>query len=209
MNAHIGENAELYALGVLDERTRALVDAHASNCEACAARLGEAERTIALIEEDAGVPASLDRRMRTAFERPRRGRFPGGVAAAAFVLGALPSLWFWNGAHEARAFNDGHAAALQAMVSSHFAHAQFTPLVSEAPSAKLIYARTGRWIFVVARTDRALTLRAFSGGAVATLGTLRTAQGAGELFLPQGRVARQFSLFDGSREVERITIPAR
>ena len=64
MNAHIGENAELYALGVLDERTRALVDAHASNCEACAARLGEAERTIALIEEDAEMPASLDRRMR-------------------------------------------------------------------------------------------------------------------------------------------------
>ena len=44
MTDHVGELAELCALGALEPRQRADVDAHAAGCERCTRALGEAER---------------------------------------------------------------------------------------------------------------------------------------------------------------------
>jgi anti-sigma factor RsiW len=209
VSEHIDELAELYALGTLDERERAAVDAHALECDACAQRLGEAASTIAFMELSVTAPASLDRRMSAVFARSPRLRIPTAVAAAAFIIGLLPSFWFWSVARNAHAFDTDRQHAVQAMVTSHFAHAQFTPLESGAPKAKLIYARTGNWIFVVAETGRALSLRSRSGQGEVTLGTLHASGNAAELFVAQAPRARTFALFDGNREIERVTIPPR
>jgi Putative zinc-finger len=209
VNKHIDEMAELYALGTLDEAERAAVDAHAVECEVCAQRLGEAESTIAFMEYSAAVPASLDRRMSAVFVRAPRFRVPAGLVAAAFVIGLLPSLWFWNADRSARTFDADRQQAVQAMVTSHFAHAQFAPLAPDAPKAKLIYARTGKWIFAVAESGRPLSLRAQAAQGEVALGTLHVSGRAAELFVPLAPAARTFALYDGNKEVERVTLPAR
>lgn len=212
MTNHIDELAELYALGTLDDAERAAIDAHALDCDACAQRLGEAASTIAFMEQSAVVPASLDRRMSAVFARTPRVsafRLPGALAAAAFVIGLLPSFWFLSVAQKAQSFDTDRQHAVQAMVNSHFAHAQFAPLEANAPKAKLIYARTGDWVYVVAETARPLSLRAETQQGEVALGTLHVSGNAGELFLTQAPQVRTFTLVDGSRAIERVTIPRR
>jgi hypothetical protein len=143
------------------------------------------------------------------FHRPQGFRVPAAFVAAAFIIGLLPSLWFWNGNRATQAFDADRQQAVQAMVNSHFLHAQFTALTSDAPKAKLIYARTGNWVFAVAQTGRPLSLRAQSARGEVALGTLHVAGNAAELFVPQAPRTRSFALYDGNVQIERVTIPSR
>jgi hypothetical protein len=208
VNKHIDELAELYALGTLDEAQRAAVDAHALECDECAMRLGEAASTIAFMEQSAAVPSSLDRRMSAVFHRPQPFHVSSALVAAAFIIGLLPSLWLWNGLRTSQAFNADREQAVQAMVSSHFLHAQFVALTPGAPKAKLIYARSGSWIFAVAQSGRPLSLRARTASGETAVGVLHVQGNAGELFVPNAPRVRVFSLFDGGREIERVTLPS-
>lgn len=146
---HIGENAELYALGELDELEAARVERHARACEACASRLGVAEATVLQLIEAGGVaamiPEELDRRVR--FARPAASpRAWIGAVAAAFVLGLLPWGWTMTQQHP----NGTTQPAIDAMLVGHFAHAPLLPLQAGAPPAKVIYAREGGWIYILA-----------------------------------------------------------
>lgn len=199
MTAHIGESAELYALGALGEDERAQIDAHVVQCDACAARLGEAERTVAAMEESGSAAAP----------RAQAWRFPAAVAAAAFVLGLVPSGWFWSSQQRANAYDADREGALAAMVSSHFSHAQFQPLVADAPKAKLIYARNGRWVYAVAQTGKPLLLKVVDRGETAPLGTLHALGSSAELFVRDAGAGRSFVLNDGRRDIERVSLPAR
>jgi hypothetical protein len=147
---HIGESAELYALGELDEREAARVERHARACAQCASRLGEAEATVLHLVEAGGVaamvPEGLDRRIR--FVQPAAAtRSWISAVAAAFVLGLLP----W-GVTTTQPHRNGVSPqpALDAMLVGHFAHAPLLPLVAGAPPAKVLYAREGGWIYVLA-----------------------------------------------------------
>jgi hypothetical protein len=147
---HIGENAELYALGELDELEAARVERHARTCAACSSRLGDAEATVLQLVEAGGVttvvPEGLDRRVRFVPPAPATRAWIGAVAAA-FVLGLLPWGWTMTQQHQ-----NGSTAqpAVDAMLVGHFSHAPLLPLQSGAPPAKVIYAREGGWIYVLA-----------------------------------------------------------
>lgn len=204
---HIDELVELYALGTLSERERANVDAHVGSCDACAARLGEAELLISQTLADREPSSALDRRVRAVFV-PRRSltlQF-GPLVAAAFVLGLLPGVLFGVLHHPAAPFDADRGRAINAMVDSHFSHAQFTPLASGAPKAKVLYARSGRWRFFVAQTNRAYAVEAQTPSGSSMLGTLRVSGDAAELFVPD-TAARTFLLLDGRRPVARVKLP--
>jgi hypothetical protein len=47
MNQHLGDDAELYALGSLESEERDAVDAHLAVCAECSQRVGAAEETVA------------------------------------------------------------------------------------------------------------------------------------------------------------------
>lgn len=206
MNGHVADLAELYAVGSLDERDRDRVDAHVLECDACAAQVGAAEAAIAaLIAERAPSPI-LDARMHRAFAARGYRRFWTGLAAAAFIAGLLPSLWFWSAARNSAAFTADREQAVRAMVSSHFAHAQFAALTKDAPKAKVIYARTGTWRFIVVEARRPYTVAAQSTGGTIRLGVLHVQGGAAELFLPNAPPARTLLLLDGTRPVARATL---
>jgi hypothetical protein len=95
------------------------------------------------------------------------------------------------------------------MVGSHFAHAQFAALTPDAPKAKVIYARTGAWRFIVVDAHRAYTVAAQGSGGTIRLGQLHVQGGAAELFLPNAPRARTLLLLDGRRPVARVTLPYR
>lgn len=204
---HIDEFAELYALGALNDSERSSVDAHVRVCESCAKRLGEAEWLIAQAIPEREPPRQLDRRVHAAFtgRSPRTLRL-ASLIAAAFVLGLLPGMLFALLYHPATAFDADRDRAIGAMVTSHFVHAQFKPLIAGAPKAKVLYGRTGHWRFFVAQTRTAYSVVAVSGGNSSRLGVLHVQGDAAELFVPDN-TARTFLLLDGSRPVARVSLP--
>ena len=63
---------------------------------------------------------------------------------------------------EHRQAQDEEQVALSAMLAGHFSHAPFVGNASGAPEAKVVYAREGGWIYVIAapgkeRLDVAVT----------------------------------------------------
>lgn len=204
---HVGELAELYALGTLDDRERSLVDAHARTCRECAARIGEAEQTIANSVELLEPPAALDRRMRAAFQPRSPWRWAAPLAAAAFVVGLLPSIGMWSGVFGGSPFSSDQQQAVRAMVGSHFVHSPFVAVSPDAPKAKMIYGRTGDWRFVVAQTSHPYDVAVLSNGKAVSLGALRVSGEAGELFIAHAPAGNEYVLRDGSRVVARVTLP--
>lgn len=205
---HIGELAELYALGVLDDAERTQVEAQAQTCAECAKRLGEAEMLIAGTVAEREPPAELDARMREAFA-PRRAFAPrwGALVAAAFILGLLPGLIFATlERRQPSGFENDRDKAISALVNSHFVHAQFTALTPDAPKAKVIYGRGKTWRFFVAETNRAYTVESQDGGKTQKLGTLHVSGNAAELYVPDAN-ARSFVLTDGARVVAKVKLP--
>jgi Putative zinc-finger len=210
MNAsgHIDELAELYALGTLSPEQRVLVDAHAGVCETCAARLGEAEQTVANLVEQHSPSAALDRRIHAVFV-PRSPSRWSALIAAAFVIGLLPSIALWSNQIGARTREADRSAAVQAMVTSHFAHSPFTPLVRDAPKAKVIYSRGGDWRFIIAQTGHPYDVAAQMGDHIISLGSLHVSGDAGELFISRAPRAQVLLLLDRARPVARVTLPYR
>lgn len=194
---HIDELAELYALGALDDATRERVDRHTRTCTKCAARVGEAENFIAqTIPEREPTPA-LDRRVGAAFAPVRRSSpWWGALVAAAFVAGLLLPY------RPPSSFDADRDRAIPALVNSHFLHAQFTPLVADAPKAKVIYGRSAPWRFFIVQTNRAYMVRTQNGTA---LGTLHVSGYAAELFVPND-AGRSYVLLDGARPVASVRL---
>jgi len=191
-HVHLDEDAGAYALGALDESGMARVDALVAACDVCARRLGEAEATIARLVVPLDTPVRALPRVHNAWL----------AIAAAFVIGLLPSTYLLNRAHDA---STTRAVALNALVHSHFLHAQFVGLAPDAPRAKAIYARDGSWLYVVSDAPRALTVVAEPGDR--GLGTLEPAGTAAAVYLATPTVAREVvELRDGTRPVARVTL---
>lgn len=195
---HIGENAELYALGLLDAAESEAVEVHVRACAQCARRVGEAEET--LLELERGVrparpPARLDRRMR--FGRPASGARIWAATAAAFVIGLLSSALLL------RSVPSQHDAAMVAMVESHFNHAQFT---GSGPPAKVLYARDRAWLYVIVHADRNYDVYAVSGRSARPLGTTRGYGLTSEAFITNPGTLDALQLRDGSTVVETAKV---
>lgn len=179
-DAHIGEAAELYAVGALTEEERSMVDAHAAHCAACLRRLGEAEETVLALERRF-VTAPAQRPPRKVVSLPRRG-VPGWLlplaAAAAFVIGLFAAGTFPR-----------RESPTLAMIGSHFSHAQFAG--AAAPPAKVIYARDRSWYYVIVAGRHRFTVYGLRNGQGVALGTTQPAQQTSELFVrPRARFDR-------------------
>jgi hypothetical protein len=183
---HIGENAELYALGELEELDVARIERHARACDECAARIGKAEAAIAAAIEIGGLPperpASLDARMRFAATPSRTPAWIAAVAAA-FVIGLLP----WGVTMTQRSGSSQSQDAVDAMLAGHFVHAPLVALRSDAPPAKVIYAREGGWIYVLARAGPLkLDVATETNGVITTVASLEGSDKTRSAFIRTG-----------------------
>jgi putative zinc finger protein len=201
---HVGENAELYALGMLDEPKRVAIDAHVATCSECARALGDAERTVMrVVAADAprATPASLDRRVTGRFvERSNAWRWLALAAAVALLVGA-PIAAYLRGSEQAA---NRQSPALMAIVGSHFVHAPFVPVTSDAPKAKVLLAKDGSWFYVIARTAQPLRVTSEPDGAL--LGSLQREGDVATLFVSESVRVHALALRDGQRLLARVKV---
>ena len=186
---HLDDEAELYALGMLDPAREAEIEAHLSECDACRARVVDAEF----------AAASLAAALRPMPPVTARRTWWTTVATAAAIVFAATTAFESISAHTASAQMVRTGAALGAIASSHFAH---TTLTSEPGIvAKALYARDGSWVYVVAQNaprDAHVVLR--SGTASRDVGVLDAGAPA-TLFLRTPGRAAEISLLAGERVV--------
>jgi len=162
---HLGELAELHALGALEPQERAQVEAHVATCASCARALGAAEAMVAALD-DAFVPQleppdRLRSRIAAAAQAvvplvsrrvPRRAALPapGFLATAASLLlaaGIGGSALVEHSVDVRQAAHD--SAVLATIATAHFNHATLTARESSAPVSKVLYARDGAWFYLV------------------------------------------------------------
>jgi anti-sigma factor RsiW len=154
-NAHLGDDAELYALGVLDAAERAAAEEHLAACDDCRARVVAAESVVAALASTlpAYEPAAqnpfapkrvvpLRPRVRFSFAAPRWAT----ALAAALVLGVGFLGWQDVSLNQQRTSSD---TALTAIVHGHFDHVTLTKARPSSPSAKVLYARDHSWLYAL------------------------------------------------------------
>jgi len=154
---HITEEADLYALGLLEADERAEIDDHVSICDPCARRLARAEATVTTMVDATialeSAPPALDARIARFESRPRSAhpparRFGWATAVAAAFAISTGILTQQHLALVSAVRTDGNA--LDALVHSHFVHAQFIAPGGAPIDAKVLYERHGMWYEIVA-----------------------------------------------------------
>ena len=192
---HAGEDAELYALGMLDETQRALIDAHLTVCDECLRRVGEAEETVLALERrSTATPIPFTRRFRSPSERRGVSAWWLPVAAAAaLIVGLLLP-------HSVRREN----AALLAMINSHFNHAQFGG--ANGPAAKVLYARDRSWYYVIVTGNHRFDVYGIHAGVASDLGTTSAGDGTSQLFVRTATRFDRLELRDRGEVVETAAI---
>jgi len=213
MNDHIDDQAELYALGALDEIERTRIERHVSACASCARRLGEAEATVTVLAaaEPSHVPAEgLSRRMRGALPpQPRKMQRgfhwqSGLVAVAALLVLTLIPVWVAVDRTRGRlAEMRQDEVALARIASSPFDRAGFA-MRSEggAMGARVLYGADGSWYYVVVMHPKPNMQVAYvHGGRMEMLGTVALHGESGSLYLPIKHKMEELALLDAGRVV--------
>ena len=194
MTEHLGEDAELYPLGILDVDAARNVERHVALCSECAERVVRAQAvagSLAAALPLATPSPALERRLRES-ARPRPsvklsgGLFPFALAAA-FALAFLGLGWQTLVLRERLQSED---VALVTMVHSHFNHVSMSPESANPVAAKILYARDGSWIYIIAdKPGGPLRAVAHTPAGVADLGVLSsTGETATLLVHPGGRI---------------------
>jgi hypothetical protein len=212
---HIGDDAELYALGALDELTSRAVERHVLECSECAALLAAAQETaVALASPLPAVAASDDllQRIRASSavmsEAEVRRWFATRVlryaVAAALILTFLDAGWQASRLYRQIATED---VALATMVHSHFEHVSMTPLSTSPLAAKVLYARDGSWVYVIAdRPGGDLRVLGYGTHGMVQLGVLRTDGRAASLLVRPSKRVRRVVLERGNVPVAEATL---
>jgi hypothetical protein len=207
MNAfeHLGEAAELYAIGALDAAERKAIDRHVGQCADCTSLLREAEERVATLAQ-ADVqhmpPAQLERRI-TAITRGGAARLRVSVAAiaAALAIGLLPSAYFWQQSQAMHAAMIADADAMNRLASMPHRSVAFSDM-SGGSAARVTYAPDGSWYVVLVRgASRALSVAWMHDGKRTMLGTATPHGEVAMLYLPKSHRMDQLALMDGDRVV--------
>jgi len=206
---HVGDAAELYALGALDAGEAEAYEAHLRLCVNCAAQAAGAERDVALlasIEPRHEAPPELAKRiegiLRTdasgAQARSARFSWPAAAGlAAAFVAGLLPSLYFWDQNQTLRGASLAQSAAMARLAAAPHRMAVFRTAPGVAP-AEVAYAPDGSWYVVMVRgASKTLTVAWMHDGERTMLGSAVPHGAVAMLYLPKSHRMNRLALMDG------------
>jgi len=220
---HVEDFVELYALGALTDRERAIVEEHLRVCVDCARLVGESERNVALIaasETQRTAPRELAARVNKVFSlRPSRFDSPLDSArgdnaswqlpvavAAAFVIGLLPSLYFWNENRELHRAMVAQSSAMERLASAAHRSSAFHPM-GAGPAAEVMYAPDGSWYFVVVRdVSKRFAVVWVHDGAHTMLGSAIPNGRVATLYLPKSHRMDRLALMDRGRIVAEATL---
>lgn len=201
---HLGDAADLYALGALDDSEREAVDRHVTECDECARLLAAAEDRVAtLAQADAQhvAPAQLERRI-ASVARTRRPPVSASFAAlaAALIVGLLPSAYFWQQTQAMHAAMVADGDAMNQVASMPHRSVAFSGMQNGA--ARVMYAPDGSWYVIFVRgASRALSVAWMHDGQRTMLGTATPHGQVAMLFLPKSHRMDQLALMDGEQVV--------
>jgi len=207
MNGHIEEQADLYALGMLDARERSEVERHAASCEQCAARIERARDDIALIEgtrTQIRPPSSLAARLRDSTRGVGVVQHRVTIAlafAAALAISLLPT---WVAVDRNRTLRTAMSSDEQALarMASAPAMRRATFMAGKAPMGKVLYGPHGDWYYVIIMKPKPnMQIAYLHSGAREMLGTLAMHGASGTLYLPVNHRMDELALMDGGRIV--------
>ena len=194
MTTHISEDAALYALGLLDERESAAVDAHIVSCEACARLLAQACDDVAAMAE---AQPQYEVPVRVASIRRPRWRPAFAALAAAIVFALLPGAYFYeqNQAMQATMVADAEAFARIASTPH-----RVTPF--SGGTGSVMYAADGSWYCVVVRgAKKPMNVAWMHDGEQTMLGTAMPHGDVAILYLPRSHRMDQLALLEDDRVV--------
>jgi hypothetical protein len=212
MTDHIDELAELYAIGSLDEFENARVERHVVQCAPCAARLHEAETTVAALAQAQALPeheppatlrARLDRSLDSSARRGILTWHPFAAAvAAAIVLALIPTFVAVDRNSALVAMRQDEAAlARLASAGTQIDHAQFMS-GTQPMNATVLYGPRGDWYYVVVMHPRpGMQVAYVHGGRMEMLGTVAMHGESGTLYLPVNHKMDELALLEGSTVV--------
>jgi anti-sigma factor RsiW len=198
---HLDDDAELYALGLLDADRGAGIEAHLAACGECRTRVVAAEEAAAALAGAlppapepafAGAPAAVEHAARVA-AAARAWSALAVAAALVFAAAAVIEGFVAHAASARLAMNDD---ALIALAGAHFNHVTLTG--ERGVVAKALYARDGAWCYVVARgapRNAHVVLR--SGAATRDAGPLEGGDPATAFVRAPGRVGEIDVVADG------------
>jgi hypothetical protein len=200
---HLGDLAELYALGALDERERRDAERHVYECNECMQRVAEAEGDVALLaasQPQYAVPASLGWRVEDGL-RPQGVNPWLAAVAAALVIGLAPAAYFWRQEQTMHVSMAADSQALNRLATTPHRSAAFSPM-PEGATANVMYGRDGSWyVVVVAHTSKALAVAWMHGGRQTVLGTAVPHGDVAMLYLPSSHRMDRLALMDGGAVV--------
>lgn len=195
MNGHIGEDAALYALGMLDRDDRGAIDAHVERCDACARLLAQAFDDVAAMAQ---AQPQLE-----APPRSRRGWHPAFAAlAAAIVIALLPSAYFYQ---ENQRMHQAMLADADAM--ARIASSPHRAVAFEGTTASVMYGRDGSWYCVIVRgAKQPIHVTWMHNGEQTMLGTAVPHGDVAVLYLPQSHRMDRLALVADDRMVAQARL---
>jgi hypothetical protein len=206
MSAHIGELAELYALGALEPEEHARVDEHIARCPDCLRRVGEAEKSVTemmRLEPQSRPPASLDARLKTTARNPaflvRPNRAPWFAIAAAFVVGLLPAMYLWQQYTSMHgSLSQGDAIVAQ-LAHAPMRSAAFAAVRSAGVQARVLYNDAGSWYCVLVKHPQHPMDVAYvhPDGSMEKIGSVTMRGDTGVAVLPIPHKMGKLALLDG------------
>ncbi len=207
MIAHVGGDAELYALGVLAEDEREVIAAHLKTCAECSRSVARAERVVVGLEGIAWDESP------SASRPPAKARVRWLATAAAFAFAVgLGSALVGERAYVSSIVS-GDNLAIATLANAHFLHSPFIPVSPGAPTAKVMYPRDGSWLYVIVNAAQSdWHLAGDANGTELDLGPLQTRGTTSMLFVRPPRHVEALRLIDADGVViERVETlyPAR
>lgn len=206
---HVGDLAELYALGALDDRERSAIDAHVRSCPACTELVGSAERDVALVasmEPRHPVPPDLTGRIERMLRPPSSAWAGLAALAAALLVILLPSFYFWE---QNRALHDAmlaQSAAMERIAAMPHRTANFRA-IKGGPPAQVMYGPDGSWyVIVVRQSSKTLAVMWMHRGERTMLGHATPHGNLATLYLPKSHRMDRLALVDGDRIVAEATL---
>lgn len=199
---HIGENAALYALGLLEIDEQHAIDAHLAHCDACRRLLAQAEADVAAMaaaQPQLEPPATMRAPLRVV---PPRSAWDGMRArvlafAAVVVIALLPSGYLL---HENLTMRDAmmeNSAAIARVMSTPHRTVAFA-----GTDAHVMYGMDGSWYVIVVRDAEApLHVLWPHDGTSTMLGTAMPHGQIALLYLPQSHRMQQLTLEQNGRVV--------
>jgi hypothetical protein len=192
---HLGEDAELYPLGILDDDAARNVERHVAFCSECAERVAQAQIVAASLAAALPVASpspALERRLRES-ARPQLSAAKPRVSVFRFALAAVVALIFLGLGWQTLVLQQRLKAedvALVTMVHSHFNHVSMAPKSANPVAAKILYARDGSWLYIIAdKPGGSVHAIAETAMGIIDLGTLASSgQTASLLVHPRERI---------------------